>query len=123
MHHRNKAQRQEAQRNRNRIFSGDLRTKSKQKWNKIRHIPESITQTTQTTQINGCIGFVGMVIAILVWNGADKYIVWCWELRKCRYVLGIALLFAVLSVKKRADCLRQAHIKPLDHLLIILFFV
>ena len=64
-----------------------------------------------------------MVIAILVWNGADKYIVWCWELRKCRYVFGIALLFAVLSVKKRADCLRQAHIKPLGHLLIILFFV
>ena len=58
-----------------------------------------------------------------MWNDENKYIVWCWKLRKCRYLLGVALLFAVLSVKRELTCLRQAHIKPLDHLLIILFFI
>ena len=109
MHYRNKEQRQEAQRNRNRRFWwGPQNEKQNKNGYKTRHIPESITQTTQTTQINGCIGFVGMVIAILVWNGADKYIVWCWELRKCRYVFGIALLFAVLSVKRGLTALDKS---------------
>ena len=56
-----------------------------------------------------------MMIAILVWNGADKYIVWCWELRKCRYVFGIALLFAVLSVKRGLTALDKSAQKLLAH--------
>ena len=64
-----------------------------------------------------------MMIAILVWNGADKYIVWCWELRKCRYVFGIALLFAVLSVKRGLTALDKSAQKLLDHVLIIYVFI
>ena len=46
---KNKEQRWEAQRTQTEGFSGDLRTKSKQKWNKILSIPASITQITQIT--------------------------------------------------------------------------
>ena len=49
MHHRNKANDRRRRETEPEDFGGDLRTKSKQKWNKTRHIPESITQTTQTT--------------------------------------------------------------------------
>ena len=49
MHHRNKANDRRCRETEPEDFGGDLRTKSKQKWNKIRHITASITQTAQIT--------------------------------------------------------------------------